>query len=65
MPSCNDCARDGKFRCSVKMPTGTKLEDAEFVENGIAYGFTYFFCKSCLKKRKKIKWGKNLHVWGD
>jgi hypothetical protein len=47
------------------MPTGTKLEDAEFVENGIAYGFTYFFCKSCLKKRKKIKWGKNLHVWGD
>ena len=59
--TCDKCGkRKGKFRCSVIMSKDTPPKDAVFVEDGIAYGMTYYYCKPCLKSDKR-----NLKVWKD
>lgn len=49
-----------RFRCSVIMPEGTPPQDAEFVKDGVAYGYTYYYCAKCLKADTRP-----LKVWDE
>jgi len=64
-PPCDGlkCKVEETLRCSIIMPQGTDPKDALFVEDGVAYGITYFYCKKCIKKQTKQ--GRFLKVWSD
>ncbi len=59
---CDRCrtTKKKRLRCSVVMKEGTSRADAEFVENGVCYGYTYYYCRPCIKKDER-----ELKVWKD
>lgn len=58
------CKGEGTIRCSIIMKKGTPPGDAVFVEDGVAYGYTYYYCKRCFQRLSKARKAE-LKVWND